>query len=423
MPQPPSLSQMFSVFGRIGLLSFGGPAAQISLMHRELVQNRPWLDEAQFLRALSFCMLLPGPEAMQLATYAGWRLRGVPGGVLAGLLFVLPGACVVATLAAAYISFGTQPAVQAAFLGVKAAVLVVVLQALLALSRRSLKARAHWLLAACAFVALFVLQLPFPVVIALAGLWGFFQPSAHTDQPTPAAVAVGGARHTTLGVILFWGALWLAPLAVLWLLKADFLLDLSLFFAQLAVVTFGGAYAVLAYMTQTIVSDFGWLDTRQMIDALGLAETTPGPLILVTQFVGILAGHGQGGWPMAALAGALTLWMTFVPCFLWIFAGAPYIERLSTLPRLANALHAITAAVVGVILSLSLWFGLHVLFAQVTPTRFGPMPDWASLALTAAALAALAAIMLQVLRLPLPLALAGAALMGVALQGFGPGLN
>ena len=423
MPQPPSLSQMFSVFGRIGLLSFGGPAAQISLMHRELVQNRPWLDEAQFLRALSFCMLLPGPEAMQLATYAGWRLRGVPGGVLAGLLFVLPGACVVATLAAAYISFGTQPAVQAAFLGVKAAVLVVVLQALLALSRRSLEARAHWLLAACAFVALFVLQLPFPVVIALAGLWGFFQPSVHTDQPTPAAVAVSGARHTTLGVVLFWGALWLAPLAVLWLLKANFLLDLSLFFSQLAVVTFGGAYAVLAYMTQTIVSDFGWLDTRQMIDALGLAETTPGPLILVTQFVGILAGHGQGGWPMAALAGALTLWMTFVPCFLWIFAGAPYIERLSTLPRLANALHAITAAVVGVILSLSLWFGLHVLFAQVTPTRFGPMPDWASLDLTAAALAALAAIMLQVLRLPLPLALAGAALMGVALQGFGPGLN
>ena len=423
MPQPPSLSQMFSVFGRIGLLSFGGPAAQISLMHRELVQNRPWLDEAQFLRALSFCMLLPGPEAMQLATYAGWRLRGVLGGVLAGLLFVLPGACVVATLAAAYISFGTQPSVQEAFLGVKAAVLVVVLQALLALSRRSLKARAHWLLAACAFVALFVLQLPFPVVIALAGLWGFFQPSAHTDQPTPAAVAVGGARHTTLGVVLFWGALWLAPLAILWLLKADFLLDLSLFFSQLAVVTFGGAYAVLAYMTQTIVSDFGWLDTRQMIDALGLAETTPGPLILVTQFVGILAGHGQGGWPMAALAGALTLWMTFVPCFLWIFAGAPYIERLSALPRLANALHAITAAVVGVILSLSLWFGLHVLFAQVTPTRFGPVPDWASLDLTAAALAVLAAIMLQVLRLPLPLALAGAALMGVALQAFGPGLN
>jgi len=418
MAPPPSLRQMVSVFGRIGVLSFGGPAAQISLMHRELVQNRPWLDEAQFLRALSFCMLLPGPEAMQLATYAGWRLRGVTGGVLAGLLFVMPGAVLVAALAALYIGFGAQPSVQAAFLGIKAAVLVVVLNALLALSRRSLKGRAHWLLAAGAFLALFVLALPFPLVIALAGLWGFSRAPVRTHQPAPATVAL----RATLGQVGFWGALWVAPLAVLWLLEAQFLLDLSLFFAQLAVVTFGGAYAVLAYMTQTIVSDFGWVDTRQMIDALGLAETTPGPLILVTQFVGILAGHGHAGWPMAALAGALTLWMTFVPCFLWIFAGAPYIERLSALPRLSAALQAITAAVVGVILSLSLWFGLHVLFAQVTPTRFGPVPEWASLDLNAAALAALAAIMLQVLRLPLPVALAGAALTGMALQAFGPGL-
>jgi len=267
-------------------------------------------------------------------------------------------------------------------------------------------------------LALFVLALPFPLVIALAGLWGFSRAPVRTHQPAPAKVAL----RATLGQVGFWGALWVAPLAVLWLLEAQFLLDLSLFFAQLAVVTFGGAYAVLAYMTQTIVSDFGWVDTRQMIDALGLAETTPGPLILVTQFVGILAGHGHAGWPMAALAGALTLWMTFVPCFLWIFAGAPYIERLSALPRLSAALQAITAAVVGVILSLSLWFGLHVLFAQVTPTRFGPVPEWASLDLNAAALAALAAIMLQVLRLPLPVALAGAALTGVALQAFGPGL-
>ncbi|MGA1235218.1 MAG: chromate transporter [Lutimaribacter sp.] len=242
MAPPPSLRQMVSVFGRIGVLSFGGPAAQISLMHRELVQNRPWLDEAQFLRALSFCMLLPGPEAMQLATYAGWRLRGVTGGVLAGLLFVMPGAVLVAALAALYIGFGAQPSVQAAFLGIKAAVLVVVLNALLALSRRSLKGRAHWLLAAGAFLALFVLALPFPLVIALAGLWGFSRAPVRTHQPAPATVAL----RATLGQVGFWGALWVAPLAVLWLLEAQFLLDLSLFFAQLAVVTLGGAYAVLS---------------------------------------------------------------------------------------------------------------------------------------------------------------------------------
>lgn len=372
----PPWTEMTRVFARIGLLSFGGPAAQIAVMHEELVEKRPWLSEAAFLRALSLCMLLPGPEAMQLATYAGWRLRGVSGGLLAGLFFVLPGAVVIAALALAYAYVGQIPLVQAAFLGIKAAVIVVVFQALRKVAGKALHGADGWALAVLSFVALFVFGLPFPLIILAAGLWGMVRGSAHTDLPDPAP----DRPARSLATLVVWGALWAAPLLALWALDRDFLLQLGLFFSKLAIVTFGGAYAVLAYMTQTVVQDFGWITTDQMIDALGLAETTPGPLILVTEFVALLAGFAQGGIAGALAAGLVALWVTFTPCFLWIFLAGPYLERISAQPRLAGALQSITASVVGVIANLSLWFALHVLFDRVTtlPHLALPIPDLSS---------------------------------------------
>jgi chromate transporter len=415
MTAPPSLGTLFRSFGRIGVLSFGGPAAQISLMHDELVDRRGWLTEAQFLQALSFCMLLPGPEAMQLATYAGWKLRGVPGGLIAGLLFVVPGALVIMALALGYAHFGGVPLVQAAFLGIKAAVVVVVLQALLKLSRKALQGAAHWALAALGFVALFFLSLPFPVVIALAALYGYL--AARGEAPS--APPPPSTKPRTLRTVVIWGALWLAPIAALWLAGAAFLTQLALFFSTLAVVTFGGAYAVLAYMTQAVVETHGWLSTAQMIDALGLAETTPGPLILVTQFVGFLAGFAQGGPWLALGAACLTLWVTFTPCFLWIFAGAPYVETLLARPRLKGAFEAISAAVVGVILNLSVWFALHVLFAQVTPGRWGPGVTWSSLSPGALGMVGLAALLLLGLRWPLIAVLGAMAGVSALIGGLG----
>ncbi|WP_136635660.1 chromate efflux transporter [Pseudooceanicola onchidii] len=392
----PSWTEMTRAFGRIGLLSFGGPAAQIALMHEELVDRRNWLNDKDFLGALSFCMLLPGPEAMQLATYTGWRLRGTPGGLLAGLLFVLPGAMVIAALAFAYATWGDVPLVRDAFLGIKALVIAIVIQALWKVSKKALTGHEGWIIAALAFVAIFAIGLPFPLIILGAGLYGGLTArSDHAARATPASWG-RSARTATL-----WAALWAAPLLPLWLADQDFLLTLSLFFAKLAVVTFGGAYAVLAYMTQAVVETHGWLGTTQMIDALGLAETTPGPLILVTQFTAHLAGIGAGGWPMGALAGIMALWMTFVPCFLWIFTLAPHVEALLSNPRLKSALTAITAAVVGVILNLSLWFALHVLFAQVDTTGALPIPDPASLDLRAACFTGLAALLIFAIRLPL----------------------
>ena len=387
----PSWPQMARVFGRIGLLSFGGPAAQIAVMHRELVEHRPWLSEQTFLRALSLCMLLPGPEAMQLATYAGWRLRGVAGGLLGGLFFVIPGALVIALLALGYAWYGQLPMVQAAFLGIKAAVIVVVLQALLKVSAKALHNTAGWALAFGAFIALFVFGLPFPLIILVAGAFGlFWAPLPEASQDTPAPPA------QSLRTLLVWGTLWALPLLALAWADEAFLLQLGLFFSKLAVVTFGGAYAVLAYMTQTVVQDFGWIDTDQMIDALGLAETTPGPLILVTQFVAMLAGFAQSGPAGALMAGAVALWVTFTPCFLWIFLAGPYLEKLSAQPRIAGALRAITAAVVGVIANLSVWFALHVLFDRVAAgeLRALPRPEIASFNLTAALLTVLAALLM-----------------------------
>ncbi|OAN74637.1 chromate transporter [Sulfitobacter sp. EhC04] len=407
----PGWPQMTRVFGRIGLLSFGGPAAQIAVMHRELVEHRPWLSEEAFLRALSLCMLLPGPEAMQLATYAGWRLRGVAGGLLAGLLFVVPGALVIAVLALGYAWYGQLPLVQAAFLGIKAAVIVVVFQALRKVAGKALHGAQGWVLAVLSFLALFVLGLPFPLIILCAGLWGMMH--GQTTRPAPDHLPARPAQ--TRRTLLVWSALWAAPLLMLWALDQDFLLQLGLFFSKLAIVTFGGAYAVLAYMTQTVVQDFGWISTDQMIDALGLAETTPGPLILVTEFVALLAGFAQSGITGALAAGLLALWVTFTPCFLWIFLAGPYLERISAQPRLAGALQAITAAVVGVIANLSVWFALHVIFDRVEGASFLaiPAPDLSSFNILACVL--VLAGMVLMLRLRRGFVLTMAALTAAAL--------
>jgi len=406
----PSFAEIWRVFGRIGMLSFGGPAAQIALMHKELVEDRPWMSEKQFLGALSFCMLLPGPEAMQLATYSGWRLKGTLGGLIAGLLFVLPGALVILLLAMLYVNYGALPAVQAAFIGIKASVVVVVLQALWKVSNKALKTPASWGLAALAFVAIYVAQLPFPLIVAAAALFGaVMSPAQSATQST----VVLPRKEKTLPTIAIWVALWIAPIAIVALLDHSFLTEIALFFSKLAVVTFGGAYAVLAYMTQTVSVEHGWITTAQMIDALGLAETTPGPLILVTEFVGLLAGYQQSGILLMLLAGALTLWCTFIPCFLWIFAAAPYVEWLLDQPRLKGALDAIIAAVVGVILNLSIWFAFHVLFSDIYVTQFGALPVWSSFQPIAFGLLLIAAVLLIWRKMSLPMVLAISAILGL----------
>ena len=372
----PSWAEMIRVFGRIGCLSFGGPAAQIALMHRELVEERPWIAEEDYLKALSLCMLLPGPEAMQLATYAGWRLRGVPGGLLGGGLFVLPGALVIFALAFAYGAWGALPGVQAAFLGVKAAVIAIVVLALVKVAQRALRRPSDRLIALLAFATLALLHLPYPLVVAGAALWGALRTSQAATE-VPPAPGTG-----TRGVSLAFAALWLLPLGLIVLAGPPLLGEVAVLFSVLAVVTFGGAYAVLAWLTQVVVTDKGWLTAAQMIDALGLAETTPGPLILVTQFTATLAGLAEGGPALALMAGGVALWATFLPCFLWIFALAPGLERLTARPRLRGALEGVTAAVVGVIGALSLWFGSRVLFDTVERVNLGPLaldlPVWQS---------------------------------------------
>lgn len=392
-----TFAQALRVWARIGLLSFGGPAGQIALMHREIVEERQWLTEKEYLSALNFCMLLPGPEAMQLATYAGWKLHGTRGGLAAGLLFVIPGALVVLALTALYAAFGKLPLVDAIFYGVKAAVLAIVIEALLRVAKRALKTRADWALAGLAFLALFVFGLPFPVVIIAAALFGFFRARPAPGEPHGPLPPLSQLFRT----IALWAAVWLVPLAGLALLLGPHhvLTEVGVFFSKLAVVTFGGAYAVLSYMAQAAVEQRGWLTAPEMIDGLALAETTPGPLILVTQFVGFFAAAREMGSLWAGVLGAIvTLWMTFAPCFLWIFAGAPYIEAMGKRPKLSGALSAITAAVVGVILNLSLWFGLHVLFGEVERYKggwFQPwLPDWRGLDAFALALSLLAAMLL-----------------------------
>jgi len=360
---PPRFPEAVRVWARIGCLSFGGPAGQIALMHREIVEERGWLSERQFLNALSFCMLLPGPEAMQIATFAGWRLHGTAGGLAAGLLFVLPGAAVILALGIVYALFGSTGPMVDVFMGVKAAVVLIVVEALLRVGKRALKGPGHSATAAFSFIAIFFFALPYPVIVAAAALAGFI--GARGGPSVPSAISAP-SLGTTGKRVLIWLFLWWAPLLLLWAGAPDSLLvEIGVFFSKLAVVTFGGAYAVLAYMGQDVVMQHGWLSAGEMMDGLGLAETTPGPLILVTEFVGFLAAYKEGGIWLGVCGAAVSLWVTFAPCFLWIFAGGPYIDLIAGQPRLRGALDSITAAVVGVILNLSLWFALHVFFARV----------------------------------------------------------
>jgi chromate transporter len=392
----PSLSELTRTFAGIGCLSFGGPAAQIALMHRVILDEKKWVGEADYLRALSFCMLLPGPEAMQLATWIGWRLHGVTGGLIAGGLFVLPGAVVVLGLTLLYATLGDVPLVAALFTGVQAAVIAVVIEALIRVSKRALKSREAYLIAIAAFAALFLFKLPFPLIILTAAIWGYLRTPPVTKDPL--APAPPAALTRSLRAAAAWLAIWLLPLAALIALAPGRLAEIGLFFSKLAVLTFGGAYAVLAWMAQEVVEDKGWLTLTQMMDGLGLAETTPGPLILVNQFVGFMAAHQVGGVTLGLAGAGIALWMTFVPSFLFIFAGAPFMDRLTHMPRLSGALAAITAAVVGVIANLSLWFALHVLFASVPEVTAGPLhltwPDPGTLRPVPALIAALAAALL-----------------------------
>jgi chromate transporter len=392
----PSLPELTRTFAGIGCLSFGGPAAQIALMHRVILDEKKWVGEADYLRALSFCMLLPGPEAMQLATWIGWRLHGVTGGLIAGGLFVLPGAAVILALSIVYATLGDVPLVAALFTGVQAAVIAIVIEALIRVSRRALKTREAYLIALAAFLALFVFKLPFPLVILTAAVWGFLRTRAVARDPLAPAPPAALAR--SLKAAAAWLVIWLLPLAALIALAPGRLAEIGVFFSKLAVLTFGGAYAVLAWMAQEVVDDKGWLTLTQMMDGLGLAETTPGPLILVNQFVGFMAANQAGGLAFGVAGAAVALWMTFVPSFLFIFAGAPFIDRLTHMPRLSGALAAITAAVVGVIANLSLWFALHVLFASVPEVTIGPLhltrPELATLRPVPALIAILAAVTL-----------------------------
>jgi chromate transporter len=404
----PSLSELTRVSARIGCLSFGGPAAQIALMHRVILDEKKWVSEPDYLRALSFCMLLPGPEAMQLATWIGWRLHGVKGGLIAGGLFVLPGALAVLALSLIYATFGQVPLIAALFTGVQAAVIAIVIEALIRVSKRALKSREAYVIAFAAFSGLFLLKLPFPLIILAAGLWGFFRTPGSARDPAAPPPPAALARSLKAGAT--WLAIWLIPLGVLILAAPGRLAEIGVFFSKLAILTFGGAYAVLAWMAQEVVDQKGWLTLPQMMDGLGLAETTPGPLILVNEFVGFMAAHQTGGWTLGLAGAAIALWMTFIPSFLFIFAGAPFIDRLTHMPRLSGALAAITAAVVGVIANLSLWFALHVLFASVPEIALGPLhlslPDPATLRPIPALIAGAAGYFLLIRHWPLPWVLA-----------------
>jgi chromate transporter len=426
----PDLREMVRVFARIGFLSFGGPAGQIALMHRELVEERQWLDEEQYLHALNFCHLLPGPEAQQLATWIGWKLHGLRGGLAAGLLFVVPGAFIILALSALYAVAADLDWFAALFLGIKAAVLAIVVQALLRIAGRALNTNFKRGLAVSAFLALFAFNAPFPLVVLGPGAIGMMVAAM---RPHWLALKSGTGEPLTtpppwvhsIRTMLIWGAIWAAPmlLVLVTLGRGHVLWDIGGFFSQLAVVTFGGAYAVLAYMAQESVQNYGWLSAGEMADGLGLAETTPGPLIMVTQFVGYLAAF-RAPAPfsplVAGLLGALlTTWVTFAPCFLWIFTFAPWIERMENSPRLKGGLAALTAAVVGVIANLTAWFFIHVLFAAVTKAQIGPMqlnvPVWSSFDWRAALLAAMAAVLLFKLKWNIIRVLAAAAAGGLVL--------
>jgi chromate transporter len=419
----PTFADAFRVWLRIGLLSFGGPAGQIALLHKEVVDERHWIGERRFLHALSFCNLLPGPEAQQLATYLGWLLHGVKGGLAAGIVFVVPGAIVMLALSLLYALAGQVPVIHALFFGLKAAVLVFVVEAVLRIGRRALKGRVAWTLAVIAFVALFFFHVPFPAVVLISGAIGYIWPDhfshgghGQAKQDRPAVIdamlaadpgrperQAAGARKAALVVLV----LWLAPVAFLMATIGGTFADVAWFFSKMAVVTIGGAYAVLAYVAQGAVEAYHWLSPAEMLAGLGLAETTPGPLILVLQFVGFLAGFRSPG-PLTGTVGGivssvLTLWVTFAPCFVFVFMGAPLVERLQSHTALTGALAAVTASVVGVVSNLAVWFALHVLFREHGAFRLGPavfdLPVASSIDLAAVALAVIAAVCLFRLKL------------------------
>ncbi|WP_084581298.1 chromate efflux transporter [Sphingomonas azotifigens] len=449
-PEPVTLHQAFWVWLRIAMLSFGGPAGQIAVMHRILVDEKRWIGEQRFLHALNYCMLLPGPEAQQLATYIGWLMHRTRGGIVAGVLFVLPGAVAIMALSWIYVLYGRIGAVSALFFGLKAAVLAVVLQAVVRIGSRALRSGPARLLAAAAFVLIFFVGAPFPAIILGAGLigWGStrrgstaFRGGGHggakdnvvADADTLLGEALPDhARPSwreTLRTALVWLALWLVPVAALVgaLGPGNVFSRIATFFSTMATVTFGGAYAVLAYVAQQAVQGYHWLGPKEMLDGLGMAETTPGPLIMVLQFVGFLGAYRDAGGlsPLLAgtLGGLLATWVTFVPCFLWIFLGAPFIERLRGNVAVAGALSAITAAVVGVVLNLAIWFALHTLFRATMPLSFGPIrfdaPVLHSIDPAALALALGAAYAIFRMRAGVITTLLGTSLAGLALHATG----
>ncbi|RNJ43928.1 chromate transporter [Mesorhizobium erdmanii] len=447
-PAVPTFAEAVKVWAKIGLLSFGGPAGQIALMHRELVEERRWIGEQRFLHALNYCMLLPGPEAQQLAIYIGWLLHRTIGGLVAGILFVVPGALVMLILSSLYMLYGDIPLVEALFLGVKAAVLAIVIEAVIRIGRRALKNPAMVSIAVAAFIAIYALNVPFPLIILLAGLtgWlgdrlapGLFSGSAHGKDDGPdikGAVDlmfergelshVKPTRWHAPRTVAIWLPIWLGPVLLIWWFtgSASVWTEIGRFFSLMAVVTFGGAYAVLAYVAQAAVQSFGWLAPGEMVDGLGLAETTPGPLILVLQFVGFIAAFRHSGSLNPLLGGSLgallTLWVTFTPCFFWIFLGAPYIEALRGNRALSAALGAITAAVVGVIMNLALWFALHVVFREVHAVSLGMnVPVLSSIDWRAALLSCAAMIAILKLKIGMLPTLAGSALAGVLLLAAG----
>ncbi|WP_192258338.1 chromate efflux transporter [Mesorhizobium caraganae] len=443
-PPPPTFGQATKLWAKIGLLSFGGPAGQIALMHKELVEERRWIGEQRFLHALNYCMLLPGPEAQQLAIYIGWLLHRTAGGLVAGILFVLPGALVMLGLSIFYVLYNDAPVIDALFFGIKAAVLAVVVEAVIRIGKRALKNRVMVAIAVIAFLAIYVVRLPFPLIILFAGLTGWigsrlaparFSGAAHGKDNSPdvrGAVDLmferGELTHTrptkwhAPRTIAIWLPIWLGPVVLILALTgpASVWTQLGGFFSLMAVVTFGGAYAALSYVAQAAVTSFGWLAPGEMVDGLGLAETTPGPLILVLQFVGFVAAYRHAGALSPLVAGSLgallTLWVTFVPCFFWIFLGAPYIEALRGNKALSAALTAITAAVVGVVMNLALWFALHVVFGVVHRVGLGmEVPVLSSLDWRAALLAAAAMVAMLKLKIGMLPTLAGSALAGLAL--------
>jgi chromate transporter len=428
----PTFAEAFKVWLEIGCINFGGPAAQIALMHRVVVDEKKWVEDARFLHALNFCMLLPGPEAQKLATYLGWLLHGVRGGLAAGILFVLPGALVMLGLSLLYALGRGVSVVDGALFGIKAAVLVIVIEALIRIGKRALKTSVLLGLAAAAFVGIFFLALPFPLIVAAAAVIGYLvarrAPSQlgladkAVDVPPPAKDRWRQfAIASLVGLLVWW-----APVAVAAIIfgPQHVLVSIGIFFSKLAVVSFGGAYALLAYMAQQAVETYGWMTAPEMVDGLGLAETTPGPLILVTQFVGFLAAFRDAApfSPVTAgvLGAAMTTWVTFVSSMLWIFAGAPFVERLRANRQLSGALAAITAVVVGVILNLSVWFALHVLFGKVTEMHAGPLRWYAfdplALNIRAAVLAVIAGLLAFKLHRSLIEVVVAMAALGVILQ-------